>query len=301
MGHPFRWCGAARRRASVLSTALSVALLAASAATTRPALAQPFADRGLPATGAQRLQNALGNAGIGGATGAVGAILRGRDPLRGFLYGAIGGLTMSAGRQVAGRRFTTAGLVGRELSAVGVSLVHAGERDTLLLLAPLGPAVVELRPRAVDRVRTRLDLVQTGTIAYVAARGGRLDWRATLRTGAPVFRVGQNLLHVGEQSAAVGAMLHGSILLLDPAQRPAGIDGAQTLRHETVHVLQYDYASQAVALPIERSLLGHVGFWRRPARHLDVGALTPLLLGAIAAPVPYGDRPWEREAQRLTW
>jgi hypothetical protein len=250
-------------------------------------------------SGRDRAAHLAVNGALGGFSAAMFALARGKNPWRAALVGFGGGVTMGAGKQVAGKRFDGAGLLGRQLSALGTSFVRSASEDTMVVLLPLGPMTLEVRPRAVDRVRPRVNLVGSATVLYYVIRSDtRIDLGATLSAGAPVFRFPTETVSTRD-GIIFGRMDFGTIILgtatsaLEEQQR-------MTLPHESIHVVQYDFLEHALSLPPERSILRTLGVGPGFLRHVDVGIISVMLAGVLQMHMDYDDRPWEREAVMLT-
>ncbi|HEX6367749.1 MAG TPA: hypothetical protein VF006_02375 [Longimicrobium sp.] len=242
------------------------------------------------------------NALLGGvAAGAVRA-LRGGSFADGFVRGAAGGALVYAGKRVAVERWYGAGLAGREVAAVGTSIIRntADGRALLERLAlPLwiGRVYVTTGPRV--SVQPRLDLATTVSMAFQAFEpGSRLDVSRSVSAGAPVFVVyssGQEW--VGYQRAGVVLLRHPAEYrgMEDPIPEEVGIPLERSAAHERVHVLQVDQAFLLFAAPIEDWLLDRSAATARIHRWVDLGVVT----AALYLPellIPYDRRPWEREA-----
>ena len=250
-------------------------------------------------SGRDRVAHLAVNGALGGFSAAMFALARGKNPWRAALIGAGGGVVMGAGKQVAGRRFDGSGLVGRQLSALGTSVVRAASEDTMLVLVPVGPVTLEVRPRAVDRVRPRVNLVGAATVMYYVLRSDtRVDLGATLSAGAPVFRFPTETVSTRD-GIIFGRMDFGTIIL---GTAPSILDEQRrmTLPHESIHVVQYDFLEHALTLPPERAILRKLGVGERFLRHVDIGAVSVMLAGVLQMHMDYDDRPWEREAVLLT-
>jgi hypothetical protein len=278
--------GLAARRAVLLGGALLLS----------PFLAPPVQAQ---VSAGDRVSNLAINGAIGSVIATTRAIIRGRNAWKALLPGFAGGAVMGAGKQLAGARFFGAGLVGRQVSAVGVGVVELGARDTMVFRGVVGPLTLEVRPRASDRVRPRLNVVDAGTIlVYVLQRDARLDVLGTLSTGAPVFRLPMERMEF-EGGTAEGFEHTGVILLAedlanDPRQRRL------IIAHESVHLLQEDALSDLVTLPIEQALIRRLPFGDRAPRILDVGVIAPLTVIWLSTRFRYERRPWEREAYHIT-
>jgi hypothetical protein len=239
------------------------------------------------------------NGALGGFSAAMFALARGKDPWRAALVGFGGGIVVGAGKQITGRRFDGSGFLGRQVAALGTSLVRSASEDTLVLLMPLGPMTLEVRPRAVDRVRPRINIVGTGTVLYYVLRSDtRLDVGASLSAGSPVFRFPTETVSTRD-GIIFGRMDFGTVVLGTPGSSLTE-QQRMTLPHETIHVVQYDFLEHALTLPPERAILRILGVGEGFLRHVDIGAMSVLLAGVLQMHMDYDDRPWEKEAVWLT-
>jgi hypothetical protein len=252
-----------------------------------------------PLSSRERAAHLAVNGALGGFSAAMFALARGKNPWRAALLGFGGGVTMGAGKQLAGRRFDGAGLLGRQVSALGTSVVRSASEDTMVVLLPAGPMTFEIRPAAVDRVRPRLNLVSTGTVLYYVIRSDtRFDLGSSLAAGAPVFRFPTETVSTRD-GIIFGRMDFGTIIL---GATPSTYDAQRrmTLPHEAIHVVQYDFLEHALSLPPERAILRKLGVGEGFLRHVDLGAISVLLAGVLQMHMDYEDRPWERESVLLT-
>jgi hypothetical protein len=250
-------------------------------------------------SGRDRVAHLAVNGALGGFSAAMFALARGKNPWHAAVMGFGGGVAMGAGKQVAGKRFDGAGLVGRQLSALGTSVVRSASEDTMIVLVPMGPMTLEVRPRAVDRVRTRVNLVGSATVLYYIIRADtRVDVGATLSAGAPVFRFPTETVSTRD-GIIFGRMDFGTIVL---GAAPSVLDEQRrmTLPHESIHVAQYDFLEHALSLPPERAILRALGVGERFLRHIDIGVISVMLAGVLQMQMGYDERPWEREAVMLT-
>lgn len=241
------------------------------------------------------------NALIGGLTGGVAQKLRGGSFRDGFTRGALGGSISYGGKRLAAQSFAGAGLLGREVAAVGSSVIrNAGDgRGTLERIAlPLGPVRLYLSQAPGERrAHLRVELMTLFWAAYAAATA-ELEWDASgsLSAGTPVFRAPDRLVRfAGDSTDTGGLALGGTILLSDFA----GVNTRTTFAHERVHVLQYDQVFLTVTQPFEHWLLEALPGGSSVNRYVDI-SLAPLLVGALAPPFGEHDaRPWELEANFL--
>ena len=250
-------------------------------------------------SGRDRAGHLAVNGALGGFSAAMFALARGKNPWRAALMGFGGGVVMGAGKQVAGRSFDGSGLVGRQLAALGTSLVRSASEDTMLVVLPMGPMTLEIRPRAADRLRPRVNLVASAAVLYYVIRADtRVDIDATLSAGAPVFRFPTETVSTRD-GIIFGRMDFGTLVLGAP---PSVLDEQRrmTMPHESIHVVQYDFLEHALALPPERAILGKLGVGERFRRHFDVGVISVMLAGVLQMQMSYDERPWEREAVILT-
>jgi hypothetical protein len=245
----------------------------------------------------------LSNALLGGVTVGVRRALAGGSFGDAFAAGAAGGALTYAGKRIAVEGFAGAGLLGREVAAVGSSVSRNaadGRAPLETVMLPAGPVRLYLGGGA--PVRARLDLAAVAAAAYTSLQpGARLDAGESLSSGALVFRregapdeVGFN----GMQLAGVVQVRWSADTLGGPPD-----DFQEQLdriaRHERVHVLQYDQGFLLWAAPAEEALLSRAGWTRGVHRWVDLGLHLPVQAGLSAA-LPYEARPWELEAYFLS-
>jgi hypothetical protein len=244
-----------------------------------------------------------GNMLLSGMSAGVLHRLRGGSFAPAFVRGLAGGAVIYGGKRVAVERFGGAGLVGREVAAVGSSMVrNAGEgRGTLeQIVLPVGPARIYLQ-QASPRIRVRADLSAMAWLAYgILEPELRFDPVMSLSAGSVVFLTDDRIIRIDADTAhAHGIAEPGTILLIDV---PAfGREFArQVFQHERVHVLQLGQLFMYVTGPAEERAIAAVPGLRRIAPYVDInlsGGLLRLLNGAIP---DFLDRPWETEATFLS-
>jgi hypothetical protein len=243
------------------------------------------------------------NALLGGFTAGVAQHARGGSFTRGFAHGLLGGGVVSAGKWAAAQRFSGAGLAGRQIAAVGISMTRNAALGAPLLdelILPVGPARLYVRGSAGrPRVRVRIDAFATGWLIYgIAERELHFDAGGSVSAGAPVFRTRGTILRLGDDAHAVGLTNAGVVFLADvPAY--GGRFTRRALAHERVHVLQSDQLFALWTDPAEDWLLRRLPGGALLSAHVDVGVSTELLklLGRLFP--EHGDRPWELEATFL--
>jgi hypothetical protein len=240
-----------------------------------------------------RVSDLAANAAIGAVLAAARSLFGAHQFARSLALGTLGGAIQGAGRQVAAGRSTASGLVGRELSALGISLTYSAGSDSLVLIAPLWLVTFEVRPHLADHnIRARVNLMDFAFVALALEDGRSLDVASSLSAGAPVFTRA-----IAPTDGEVGYTRMGIIFLNN------GVPSAlrrEALSHEAVHLLQWDAYDQLAAFPIERKLVRSVPGGKSLSRFLDIGVLSPVSALLIAQQIRYERQPWEREAYLLT-
>lgn len=237
-----------------------------------------------------------GNALLAGVSAGILQELRGGSFSDAFARAALGGAVAYAGRRIAVERFDGAGLLGRQVSALGLSVArNAGEGRGSLerLMLPLGPVRVYV-DRAAGTVRPKLDLAGTFALAHVALQNETdFDLWASLSAGAPVFDIPGRAL-ISDGSPVSGAEYTGTIML---SGAPDG--GGGTFAHERVHVLQEDFVFLLFSDPVEERLAKLTSWTERLYGWLDFNVLGPAAGNIAEALISYDDRPAEVEAAFL--
>jgi hypothetical protein len=235
------------------------------------------------------------NLALGGLTGGIGEGLRGGSFWRGFTRGAAGGGLVFVGKEVSAQRFTAAGLLGRELGAVGGSVVNnaaAGRPMFSRIVLPLGPVRVYAQPGSPDPVRIKLDAAGVIGLAFAATRpGARFDLESSLSSGAPVFGFEKE-----RGSRQQAAHLAGVIMA---ANHLEGDGRRRALAHEQVHVVQYDFAFLAWSQPAEEWVAERGPTVRTLSRYVDFSA-NAAVFSVLNVFVPRRLSPWENEAYFLS-
>jgi hypothetical protein len=246
---------------------------------------------------------ALGvNALVGGATAGTVRWLRGGSFGDAFFRGMAGGAGTYAGKVIAAGNREGAGLVGRQVAAVGSS-VSRNAADGLgtfdLLSLPVGPLRVHLGPGERGHARVTVDLLSVGWIAYAALEPAlRFDPGATLSAGAPVWAADEQRMFWGRERMEIrGFAPAGAIFVrrsvYDP---PAAL--REIAAHERVHVIQHDHLHLTLIDPLERWALGRWNATRAALRYVEPG-LNVWIASMAGVPIPYQHSPWEIEARFL--
>ncbi len=292
---------------------LAVALAAGTAAPARAQRAARASEAPPPLPGQQRPEFAYpgwagelavfsGNALLGALTAGVGRALHGGSFSEGFSRGFLGGTVVYAGKRIGIERFDGAGLLGREIAAVGASAVaNAGADRPLLerLSLPVGVGWLRIdRAGPGTHLSGRLDLVPLTALVWgIAESRLDFDWSASLSAGAPVFRSPGLLFRRSwtDEDTSTGEAIAGSVFLADVPNYGHPYLG-RVFRHERVHVMQTDFFTLAWGDALESALRDHF----RPAGAVPdaVGlGLGEVILSTLSAAWSGHDRrPWELEA-----
>ncbi len=269
--------GRARRRGSWLQAVLAIPVAWAALA---PDVAAAQGEDGWAAAAAGEIAFVAINGLLGGLTAGVVRELRGGSFREAFPVGALGGSVVYGGKRIAVASFPGAGFVGREVAAVGSSMVgNAGRglRPLERITLPLGPTHLYLRPSAPSGVRLEVDLHDVWWIAYGLVESHlAFDAGASLSSGVPVFRARGAKLR--RHDAVLRGSAAGGVIVLSAG---LGADEPVTLAHERVHILQHDFIFQAWTGPLEDAAAGHLpanGF----RRWLDFDLLWPAFRGGTA-------------------
>lgn len=243
------------------------------------------------------------NALLGGLSAGTMRAARGGSFKDGFLAGAAGGALIYGGKRIAVERWGGAGVLGRQVAAVGSSVVwnaSAGRGPLDRVMLPLGPVRVYVLPDAGWKVSPKLDLASAvATVMFATEAGAEFDLGESVSAGAPVFRRKVPYWELGwDGRQAAGAV---SVWTRDDDDLvPAEVEVMRSvLAHERVHVIQYDQTFLFWSEPAEAWAMDPSRVGRAIRRHVDLG-LNVALMGALNEAVSYEDRPWEREAYFLS-
>lgn len=223
------------------------------------------------------------NVSIGGLTGGLSEALSGRSFWRGLVGGSIGGGTVFVGKCLVAQRKPWTDWVGREIGALGGSIVaNASSGGGLLseLAFPVGPIRL-YSDRTTGTQRIKLDL---GTVVAAIYTGLQTDVSfkpaSSVRHGALMF----------EDEVLWRARTTAGVVMEMPNPPRGGV------AHELVHVGQYDFVALAWQAPLEKRLLEHLPGGRTIHRHVDLGLLLPVW-AILNSSLSVQQRPWETEAR----
>lgn len=236
------------------------------------------------------------NALTGGLTGGILQRLEGGSFRDGFTRGTLGGAVAYAGRRVSADRYYGAGFLGRQVSAVGVSMIRNASRGTGALdelVFPVGPVRFYVDRTEGWAVRPKVVLADALTVAVLVARSeARFDGHRSLSAGAPVFLT-PGRMPVSRGDEVGGLVMAGTIVMADRPDRPL----RHTFPHERVHVLQYDLQALAWSEPLERGILERSALGARLYRYVDVGAAAKPLAAGFHALIGLDRRDTLREQE----
>jgi len=249
---------------------------------------------------------------LSGVSAGLMQYLRGGSFQDGFTRGAMGGALIYTGKRIAVERFDGAGLIGREVGAVGASVVRnaadgIGSFERVVL--PVGPVRLYLSTADQFKVHPRLDLSAAAWLTYAVLEPElELHWGDSFSAGTPVFRTANKLIVQGASNAdeendrrfhALGVAPSGLIFRsFIPAYGSKVLD--RTFAHERVHVLQSDQIFLTITDPAEDWLMDRTGATRALGQVIDLN-LSVQVMTALRPLFPeYRSRPWELEASYLT-
>lgn len=243
------------------------------------------------------------NAVLGGVTAGVIQRIRGGSFKDGFTRGAFGGAIIYSGKKLAASRFFGAGVMGREVAAVGSSVVrNASEgRGTFdRLVFPV--AFVKLYwDRTAGSLQPKLDVVSAGyTIYGIVEDELKFDAHESASAGMMVFRTDNKVIATKtDDQHAAGLQAEGVILRADvPGFGEKFLKLA--LAHERVHVLQDDQIFLTLNDPVDDWVWRRTTATRKVGRFVDINISTEMLRQLSRLIPNHADRPWELEATYLT-
>lgn len=274
-----------------------VALLAGQGAVPGEACAQVISESH------STMKIAAANAILSGTVAGVLQRVRGGSFMDGFTRGAAGGLIVYGGKQLAVGDMPGVGLLGRQVAAVGASVIHnagagIGAFDELVL--PFGLVHLHHSADAERRVRLRLDLVTT---VYFVRGLMDSEWRfepgASLSSGAPVFRA---RAYRPTEDDWLGHATAGIIIVRerDPIMIRSRKHERAVFAHERVHVLQDDQVAIGLGRTLQGAALSIVPGGEWVDRRVDLGLHYLIMLPAAYA---FGDAHMElleREAHGIS-
>lgn len=212
---------------------------------------------------------------IGGATSAVQAYRGGRDPVKAFGLGALGGGVHFAGKTVVAGGGTLNGWGGLAVASIGTSLVvNAGSGASAFreLTFPLGAARVQLIPSGERKVALALNGFEAiVSLHYLMRRGLEEEWDRSLQSGTITFVTSDKRIVRG--GIEYGGVAIAPVVIVNSfAEHQASVRS-----HELVHVQQQRFVHEAWGKPIERSLRERMRVARLIPAWLDLGLVAPAI------------------------
>ena len=266
-------------------------------ALSRPALSAQSTAEWRPDAGVGEVTFLGANTFIGALTGGLVQALGGGSFSDGFTRGALGGAIVYAGKRLSVGRFAGAGWIGREVAAVGTSIVRNasdGLPTVHRLVLPLGPLRVHFRPNGDQVVNVKLDLLELAGLARAVADPAlTLEVGRTFSAGAPVFLEEFRDVVRADDPLVNGRNQGGTIVLSLGANDPES-----TFAHERVHVIQLDFFRQAWFLPLDEWILRNTPL-AALQHYIDLNVSTVLWLAAWNGLIDVEDGPREIEASFL--
>lgn len=252
--------------------------------------------REVPATGDLVLLGT--NALLGGLTAGLSSSLGGGSFGEAFGQGVAGGAGVYLGKRISAGRFDGAGLLGRQVAAVGSSVVrNAGRGIGPLerLTFPVGPLLLDVRTGDAAGLQPKLSLGSAYWTFYGLVHPDlHLNAGASLSSGTPVFDADFGFFEF-QPGSPDGAAAGGIIFL---AHSPE--DRGPTLAHERIHVVQADYFMHTWSRPAEQWLVDRVELPSVLERYVEFDLFLPLLRGgATLLNLDPAGEPFEFEADFL--
>jgi hypothetical protein len=175
---------------------------------------------------------------------------------------------------------------GLQLTAVGASIARNVDQGAPLLsdvTLPVYPFYLRIRPGTTAPVTARVSAMSAVRLATIMTEGGhpRVDWGATVTTGAPVFRSSRWRLPSASCPPPCGGSFaqHNAGTIVYSASAGTDYDLRRTLAHESLHLAQQTRDAVLAGIPLSDAALTRMG---RPGRALSrfvvIDVLMPLRL-----------------------
>lgn len=240
---------------------------------------------------------------LSGFTAGVIQEIKGGSFRDGFTRGALGGLIIYGGKRIAVDLAPGAGLIGREVAAVGASVVRnaadgIGSFDRLVL--PVGIVRVYWTRAPARQWNVKIDALAAGwTIYGIMERELDFDVGKSLSSGMAIFETRNRILEFGEGDHAGGVTNAGVIYLSHiPLWGRERLD--RSFAHERVHALQMDQMFVTLSDPFDDALLTRLPLGKHANQWVDINLATEFLRLLNVVIKKHSDRPWETEAIYLT-
>lgn len=224
------------------------------------------------------------NVAIGATASMARAAVSGKPMRTAFLTGLLGGSLMSTGMELIGTEHPGVRFAGLQLTAIGASVarnVDTGASPFADLTLPVYPFFVRVQPGSPQPVTARLSVMSTVRLASALAerRGPRIDWGATMVTGAPVLRSPRwRLPSESCPPPCEGSFAqHNAGIVVYSASAGTDYDLRRTLAHESLHLAQQTRDAVLDAIPMSDAALARFGVvGRTMSRFLVIDVVMPL-------------------------
>lgn len=243
------------------------------------------------------------NAILGGLTGGIIQEARGGSFKDGFTRGALGGAIVYGGKWTAAHKFFGAGLAGRELGAVGSSVVRnasdgLGTFDRLIL--PAGFVRIYWH-RAQHDLTAKLDVVAAGYVAYgIMEKGLDFDVRESASAGTAVFKTQNKVIEFQRDHVHAAGLTESGIVFRSNVAGWGNDFLSRAVRHERVHVVQDDQLFITLNDYLDDWAFRRLGRAGAVSRYVDLNVSSEFLKQVGRIIPRHADRPWEMEAIYLT-
>jgi len=245
------------------------------------------------------------NALLGGVAAGVARELTDGEFLRGFVDGLLGGGVHYVGKRIAAQRFDGAGLIGRQVGAVGSSMVlnaAAGRSRFEQLVFPVGPVRLHVHTGPEREMVPQLDLVGAAVLAYAIIEPD-LVFRPgeSLSAGTGVFRTTGGLLVTPWNNEKSCGTEVGGVVLLSRLDHLTRLQARSVFAHERIHILHNDFVFTVLGDPLLGALASRIDGGPQVLRHVGINVGDVVFEGAARLLFrDYARRPWEIEADFLT-
>lgn len=239
-----------------------------------------------PGEGGSRAKFLALNVAIGTTASMARAVVTGTPIRSAITKGLVGGSVMSAGMQLIGTQSPSARFAGLQLTAIGASIAdNTGPGSGVIsdITLPLYPLYVRIRPGTSSPVTARISTTSAARLIGVLtdSRRPRMDWGATLATGAPVLRSPRwRLPSESCPPPCEGAFAqHNAGVIVYSASAGTDYDLRRTLAHESLHLAQQTRDALLDAIPASDAALARAGAPGRVlSRFVVLDFLMPLRL-----------------------
>jgi hypothetical protein len=226
------------------------------------------------------------NVAIGTTASIARAVISGAPLRTTIAKGLLGGSLMSTGMELVGTESPAVRFAGLQLTAIGASVSRNADSGTPILsdlTLPVYPFYIRVRPGSSSPITARLSAMSAVRLATVMAesRRPRMDWGASLATGAPVLRSPRwRLPSASCPAPCEGAFAqHNAGVIVYSSSAGTDYDLRRTLAHESLHLAQQTRDAVLHGIPASDAGLARLG---GPARTLSrfvvVDFLMPLRL-----------------------